>query len=1320
MDKRPKPPHKLPPRPPAPPTIHTDGQRGRSRFRPTIPKNRSTNNNRLSSNNNSNNGDYRNPPASSSNGYHNSTYSSNSYCHSSYGNSYSSSSNYNARPNVEIDLSSELSNLQPPPPPSKSVLKALKLAAIPLEPLIPENSNILTKTTEHIDLTRTPPAQNTSSSPSVIVIDSPSDSAVGNRIRSPPRIRVPPAKLTRKRKPKDGTDSPATKKTRTPKKGSIDGNSPGNLAGSEPHGSSFASPANIPTLQPQVTVINASITSGRIDQRKKVGKVVATIDLTVGEADPPIAEDLTAPISTSSATSSSATLRIPLPDGPTSPVKLTSDYSASIILSNSPNDPKLFVNTSSPLITASLSPINPPIITLPTPPPPLPIMKCRSKDPWTLQEKQTVFESIKFNEILPNVPNLNAFCFSQTTNPKSASFLQHQKQLIAQTAPLLYNFVYSKVMVHESNRKGVCWGPWSSTVAASSHETNGSLNELKGASVWTLSSSPAGCLIARSDLRMFRPSSLEFLESTVAVAAGRKESLNSNYMSDFRSSFIPRDLGRFIRAFRKRNMLITSGHGDTHSIWNLSEESPFRAPAILLSAQSTPSTTMIEISSNDQLVAVAYQNGSTYVWNMENDRLGENRLMFSTNLLHPEASFLKPAQKQVVAFNFNCCSWSYPVMTIAYPDRITFVDTRTKRHIFSQIFNCHTDPLTAMHWNERDGQYVATGSSTGEVRIWDVRQVHVRTAKSNRIPVASFQHQSTSHLGTTPPCVNADGTESEAGGSTCVQKLEWSTIAKDLVLSTTSDGVVEMYNVTKQGPAFIHRLHANSRVFNSFWNTDPVHEGVVLTGFHTSVGGGGGGDEEGSADITQVWRSKAYMRERRSGSGVLGEFDLDKALKRALGGGISGAAAMVVQVFSLMPLRTVMNYQYKNGMDTTTAIKILYKDGGFVRYYRGLGPALIQGPMSRFGDTASNAGALALLESSDLTRELPMSVKTLFASAFAASFRMILTPIDTLKTTMQTSGANGTALLRQRVRVHGISTLWYGSVATAAATFVGHYPWFATYNMLQEYIPQQKTTGKKLARNAVIGFSASIVSDCISNSLRVVKTYRQTHETKVTYRQAVQDVIAKDGVVGLFGRGLKTRILTNGLQGIMFSVLWKMFEELGDLPFEIHSQIASYFRNPKHLARFTSASSQLRPLWHEAMVWKQLVTVSSPVNTQPTVPLPTTAQDLLAYYRLSSSVVKPSTMDITWLSDPRYWRIIDTVPGVTDIPQVNSVRKSAQVAHLISVCYLDVVATLPNVNTNCIYIPKVTLAVPRPFRSLENIIISAEVVGEDGEIEIFK
>ncbi len=43
---------------------------------------------------------------------------------------------------------------------------------------------------------------------------------------------------------------------------------------------------------------------------------------------------------------------------------------------------------------------------------------------------------------------------------------------------------------------------------------------------------------------------------------------------------------------------------------------------------------------------------------------------------------------------------------------------------------------------------------------------------------------------------------------------------------------------------------------------------------------------------------------------------------------------------------------------------------------------------------------------------------------------------------------------------------------------------------------------------------------------------------------AARAVIAVDGIQGLFGRGLKTRILANGLQGLMFTVLWQFFMDL--------------------------------------------------------------------------------------------------------------------------------------------------------------------------------
>ena len=59
-----------------------------------------------------------------------------------------------------------------------------------------------------------------------------------------------------------------------------------------------------------------------------------------------------------------------------------------------------------------------------------------------------------------------------------------------------------------------------------------------------------------------------------------------------------------------------------------------------------------------------------------------------------------------------------------------------------------------------------------------------------------------------------------------------------------------------------------------------------------------------------------------------------------------------------------------------------------------------------------------------------------------------------------------------------------------------------------------------------------------------MKTYRQVNATRIGYFAAAEAVIAADGLRGLFGRGLKTRIIANGLQGLMFSILWKLFMDM--------------------------------------------------------------------------------------------------------------------------------------------------------------------------------
>lgn len=285
---------------------------------------------------------------------------------------------------------------------------------------------------------------------------------------------------------------------------------------------------------------------------------------------------------------------------------------------------------------------------------------------------------------------------------------------------------------------------------------------------------------------------------------------------------------------------------------------------------------------------------------------------------------------------------------------------------------------------------------------------------------------------------------------------------------------------------------------------------------------------------------------------------LDKALARAFRGGIAGAAAMGIQVCSLMWMRTTMNYQYRNGEKSTLrTIRILYQDGvnsglafgGIRRFYMGIGPALFQGPLSRFGDTAANSGMLALLDSNPSTSGLPVGAKTGLASVAAASWRMVIMPIDAMKTISQVEGKGAiTNKLFAKVRTGGPGVLWHGAFGAYGATLVGHYPWFFVNNYLEAHLPKVSKDEpnyllKKLGRNAGIGFAASVTSDCCSNSIRVMKTMKQTSTTPITYPQAFKSVVEKDGLAGLFGRGLRTRILANGMQGIMFKVLWKFIED---------------------------------------------------------------------------------------------------------------------------------------------------------------------------------
>ena len=167
-------------------------------------------------------------------------------------------------------------------------------------------------------------------------------------------------------------------------------------------------------------------------------------------------------------------------------------------------------------------------------------------------------------------------------------------------------------------------------------------------------------------------------------------------------------------------------------------------------------------------------------------------------------------------------------------------------------------------------------------------------------------------------------------------------------------------------------------------------------------------------------------------------------------------------------------------------------------------------------------------------------------------------------------------MLREKLKNEGPAALYNGATASVLATIVGHYPWFATYNLLSEYIPTAHEIQEHIAasdltstidasyallgsldqrlfsllRSGVIGVAASSTSDICSNGLRVLKTLKQTSSdnatsstSKFSYIGAARHIINSEGWYGLLGRGLETRLLANAVQGALFSVLFKLFQD---------------------------------------------------------------------------------------------------------------------------------------------------------------------------------
>tara|TARA_B100001142_G_C14172645_1_gene592879 strand:- start:178 stop:978 length:801 start_codon:yes stop_codon:yes gene_type:complete len=253
----------------------------------------------------------------------------------------------------------------------------------------------------------------------------------------------------------------------------------------------------------------------------------------------------------------------------------------------------------------------------------------------------------------------------------------------------------------------------------------------------------------------------------------------------------------------------------------------------------------------------------------------------------------------------------------------------------------------------------------------------------------------------------------------------------------------------------------------------------------------------------------------------------NKALK-------TGVASACLQVTSLLWIRTVNNYQYRYGTNLKDTFKILYKDGGILRFYKGYIPSLFVASTCKFAD----------LNSYYYTKNNNFNDidKLLIISSVSSITRLGVIPIDTLDVFLQVEGNKGINTLYNKTKDHGIKVLYYGASPWILNNFVGTFSWFGVHNYLNDKY-KNKFNNHFNIKHGIIGLSSSIVTDIITNPLRILKIYKQSNEKNIGYKTTINNIITERGISELLFRGLKTRLIIHGIQSVFFTVIWKNLEK---------------------------------------------------------------------------------------------------------------------------------------------------------------------------------
>lgn len=254
-----------------------------------------------------------------------------------------------------------------------------------------------------------------------------------------------------------------------------------------------------------------------------------------------------------------------------------------------------------------------------------------------------------------------------------------------------------------------------------------------------------------------------------------------------------------------------------------------------------------------------------------------------------------------------------------------------------------------------------------------------------------------------------------------------------------------------------------------------------------------------------------------------------KALRDIINGSIAGAIGKTIEYpFDTIKVR-LQTQDSKLFPTTWSCIQYTYKNEGIMRgFFQGIGSPVFGASLENAVLFFSYNQCAALLEKHTEFSQLQQIITS---GAFAGSCAsLVLTPVELIKCKLQVSNLQNAAkgetrptqiipTIKAVLKEKGLLGLWQGQSGTFLRESFGGCAWFATYELLKEYLKSTHKDGSDVYTWELLasGASAGLTYNASIFPVDTLKSMMQTEQIGLI--DCAKKIFAKSGISGFY-RGL--------------------------------------------------------------------------------------------------------------------------------------------------------------------------------------------------------